>query len=73
MIEYKIKIIRRDKNIEAIDVDGGGWGGAPLPNIIPKKSPSSSDPALPVLVVPVLLVPPPRAGLAKFPVSSLFK
>lgn len=32
MPTYKIKIIRKDKKID----DGGGHGGAPLPNIIPK-------------------------------------
>lgn len=57
VIQYKIKIIKRDKNAEAIDVNGGGVGdgAAPLPNIIPKKLPSSLGSALPVVVVPVPL------------------
>lgn len=53
VIVYKIKIIRRDKKIE-VEGEGGGSRDAPLPNIIPKKSPS------PLLrLVPPLPDPPP--------------
>ena len=61
---YKSKIIKRDKKIakegdpaEALEYE------PPLPNIIPKKSPSSPPEApRPVLVAPVKVPPPSRPG-----------
>lgn len=64
----KIRIIRRDKKVvtNTVEEDGGDGGAAwlllPL-NIIPKKSPSSLDPALlPLLVAPVTVPPPLKPG-----------
>lgn len=46
-VAYKIKILKRDKNVKAED---GVRGAAAPPNVIPKKSPPSLplDPVLPV-------------------------
>ncbi|PON41091.1 hypothetical protein PanWU01x14_292430 [Parasponia andersonii] len=65
MVKYMTKIIERDKKIANEDEGAGGFADAPLPNIIPKKSPSSplEDPR-PVLLVPVLIPPPLNPGSA---------
>ena len=53
---YKVEIIRRDKKMVVV-VEGGARGSAPLPNIMPKKSPSLPEP--PEAPSPVLVPPPP--------------
>ena len=54
------KIIERDKKIENEDERVGGLADIPLPNIIPKKSPSSPlELPWPVLLVVPVTVPPP--------------
>lgn len=50
---YKVEIIKRDKKMVVV-VEGGARGSAPLPNIMPKKSPSLPEPPEPP---PPLLVP----------------
>lgn len=70
VVLVKIKIIKSDKQIDAQDETAGG--GAALPNIIPKMSPSPLlDPPLPLFVVPVLVPPPWNPGYATVSLLSL--
>lgn len=59
MIEYKTKIITKDKQINA--VEDGDRGGDPLPNTMPKKLLSSPlGLLLPPLVVGVVVAELPE-------------